>query len=349
MYTIEKQDLNTVVQTNLPWDQFAGKTIVITGANGFIPSFIVKTFLFLETERGIKTTIIGIVRDRKKAAPVFKNYQKKKHLHLLVADIVKPLFLPGKVDYIFHAASHASPTYYGRDPVGTILPNTVGTYNLLELARRKAVRGFLFFSSGEVYGKVPNGNIPTEEDDYGTLDPTDLRSCYAESKRLGETLTMSYFHQYRTPVTIARLFHTYGPGMHLSDGRVQTDFVGNIVANRNIVIHSDGRARRTFCYISDTVLGCLTILLCGMVGKAYNVGNDQTETTICDLARVLVTLFPEKRLKVVYRKQRADNSYLQSSVERVYPQTRKLRALGWRPRYSLSEGFKRTIQSYYVV
>src|SRR3546814_1330299 len=123
-------------------------------------------------------------------------------------------------------------------------------------------RGFLFISSSEVYGAVSQ-EAPLEEKHYGVIDPATLRACYAESKRMGETMCIAWHQQYGIPTFIARPFHTYGPGLVPSDGRVFSDFVFNIVRNENIVMNSDGMARRAFCYATDAVVGLFSILLKG--------------------------------------------------------------------------------------
>ena len=161
-------------------------------------------------------------------------------MRLLVQDVCEPVALDEPIHFIVHAASQASPKYYGTDPVGTLSANVLGTYHLLNLAATHRVEAFLFFSSGEVYGQVAPERIPIRETDYGYLDPTDVRSCYGESKRMGETMCVAWAHQFGVPAKIVRPFHTYGPGMRLDDGRVFADFVADIVHDRDIVLKSDG-------------------------------------------------------------------------------------------------------------
>src|SRR5262249_53731189 len=159
---------------------------------------------------------------------------------LIVQDVCQPVTIDGPVDYIVHAASQASPKYFGRDPVGTLSANVLGTRHLLELARQKQSRGFLYFSSAEVYGQLDPARIPAPESACGPVDPLDVRSCYAESKRMGETMCVCWAYQYGVPARIVRPFHTYGPGMALDDGRVFSDFVAAIVQERDIVLTSNG-------------------------------------------------------------------------------------------------------------
>ena len=347
---IVEEDLDCIIEgSNLPWSALENKTVFISGANGVLPAYMVETLLYLNEKRtNKKTKVIGLVRNKERALARFAHYQNRGDLELVVQDVCNPLYFDQntELDYIIHAASHASPKYYGKDPVGTLSPNVLGTHNLLSLARRKNVESFLFFSSGDVYGQVHPSQIPIKEDSYGYVDPMDMRSCYAESKRLAEIMCVAWFHQYGVPIKVVRPFHTYGPGMRLDDGRVYADFVADIVNNRDIILNSDGSASRAFCYISDAVAAFFTVLLRGEVGEAYNVGNDQTEISIRELAELLVALFPEKGLKVMVAGRNVDAGYLKSPVKRRCPNISKIRRLGWEPVVSLEKGFLRTVRSY---
>ena len=153
-------------------------------------------------------------------------------------------------------------------------------------------------------------------------------------------MCVSWFRQYGVPASIVRPFHTYGPGMRLDDGRVFADFVADIVHGRDLVVKSDGSARRPFCYLSDAVGGFFTVLLKGEPGEAYNVGNDRSEISIRGLAELLVSLFPDKGLRVRIE------GYQETSVVRVCPDISRIRGLGWNPGTSLEQGFLRTVWSY---
>ncbi len=156
----------------------------------------------------------------------------------------------------------------------------------------------------------------------------------------------AYAHQYGVPFKVVRPFHTYGPGMRLDDGRVFADFVANIVRDEDIVLKSDGRARRAFCYIADSTLGFFTVLLKGEMSGIYNIGNDAEEVSILELASLLVGLFPEKKLKVIRDVPETREGYMRSPVSRHCPDISKARALGWNPMTTLQDGFRKTELSY---
>lgn len=342
---IKAEDLKNIIAAKLPWQRLYGKTILITGANGFLPAYMVESILLLnENKANQPIKVIGLVRNIEKAKKRFEGFLERNDFLLITADICKPIEIKEKLNYIIHAASQASPKYYSIDPVGTLSANTIGTYNLLNLAVENNVENFLFFSSSEVYGAVlSNENIT--ESMYGIIDPTQIRSCYAESKRMGETMCVSFGAQYNVPVSIVRPFHTYGPGLSFDDGRVFADFVANIVNGNDIVINSDGSAVRSFCYLADATVGFFTVLLKGEHNLAYNVGNPMGAISIKELANLLVEMYPQKKLKAVFKDSNS-KVYLQSNFSRLCPDIEKIKALGWEPSTSVQEGFRRTIESF---
>lgn len=337
---------NVIATTPVDWSVFDGKSVLITGASGFLPAYLVETLMHLNTTKKINVRVTALVRNRLSFERRFAHHLGSPNLKVLVQDVSSPINLESPHHFIIHAASQASPKYYGIDPVGTLSANVLGTQQLLELARSHPVISFLYFSSGEVYGETQS--VPTAESDYGYLDPTSVRSCYAESKRMGENMCVSWNAQYQVPTKIVRPFHTYGPGMRLDDGRVYADFVRDIIENRPIVLKSAGTASRAFCYLSDATAGFFTVLLKGINGVAYNVGNSQEEISVLGLANLLVDVFSGKQLSVIKDADRIDSGYLHSPISRNCPDISRINALGWMPNTCLADGFKRTVESYSI-
>lgn len=345
-HPIVDEDLAAILAAPVDWSRLDGASVLVTGAAGFLPAYMVETIL-ARNERcsGPPTRVLGLVRSLNRARLRFAAYTRRSDLELIEHDVATQLHKIGKVDFVVHAASQASPKFYRTDPVGTISANTLGTEHMLRLALHARVTGFLFFSSGDVYGPFP-AHTPTSERDYGPVDCLDVRSCYGESKRMGENLCVAFHHQHGVPATIVRPFHTYGPGMRLDDGRVFADFVADVVHRRPIVLKSDGAATRAFCYLSDAAAGFFKVLLEGQAGQAYNIGNDLAECSIAELAELLVQLFPERGLAVIRRERSADDPYIPSRLERSCPDISLARRLGWNPLVGPADGFLRTVRSF---
>lgn len=344
-HPIVDEDLKKIVASGLLWDRLFGKTVLISGANGVLPSYVLETILYLNETEHAGIAAIALVRNKERAMRRFGHLADRTDVTFVVQDVSDPYCGPAAIDFVIHAASQASPKFYSSDPVGTFSANVMGTWRMLEAARDARSEGFLFFSSGEVYGRLECPSVPVSETSFGSVDPLILRSCYAEGKRAGETLCACWHSQFGIPAKVVRISHTYGPGMDLNDGRVFADFVADVVAGRNIVMKSDGSARRPFCYLADTVEGIFTVLLKGKNGEAYNVGAD-SETSILELAEVLCKLFPERNCRVVRQERRPDDPYLASPISGGHLDISKVRSLGWSPKTGISEGFWRTVKSY---
>ena len=344
---VVREDLERITAADLPWEQLRDKTILVTGGGGFLAAYMIKSLLCASRRYGLNAHVICVARSHNSVERRLASCIGAADFSIVEHDIAQPLHAGfPSADIIVHAASQASPKYYGVDPVGTLMANSAGTHYLLQHAIASGCGKFVFFSSGEVYGIPRDGARQLDEQDYGYLDPMNVRSCYAESKRIGETMCVAWGQQYGIHTSVIRPFHTYGPGIALDDGRVFADFVADVVAKRDIVLKSDGLAQRPFCYIADATVGFLTVLLKGGNGQAYNVGNPAAEISIAELAQVVAGLFPERGVGVRFEVPAASSSYLQSPVARSCPDVTKIRGLGWVPGTGVDHGFHRTIASF---
>lgn len=342
---IVKNDMFEIInRKNIPFDKLNNKTVLITGANGMLAYYFTCVLMHLNIYNHYDINIIALVRNIEKAKEKFKDFYNDSRFKLLNQDICEPIMLNENINYILHAAGGASPYFIENDPVGIIKANTQGTINILEYVRKHPVENILYTSTREVYGKVSNVELIKEED-MGTIDPLDSRSCYPESKRMSEQLFKSYYNQYKIPYTIVRIAHSYGPGMIINnDGRVMADFISDVVKNKDIIIRSTGEAIRAFCYITDAVSAMFLAMLKGEVNTCYNIANETEPMMIRDIAKTLVKEFDYKNLKVVYDTS-TDQSYY-CNYKRIGLDTSKIELLGWKPEISICEGMRRTVLSY---
>lgn len=344
--TIVQEDIKNIITSDTKWEKLRNKTVLITGASGMLATYLVYTLMALNINENYNIKVIALVRNEQKARNKFSFFLEHEKFELQVQDVTFPINIKEKVHFIVHAAGNASPKYILSNPIGIIKANTLGTMNVLELAKEQNVENILYLSTREVYGKMSDDVTDITEEDYGIVNCKELRACYPESKRISEAMFESYFYQHKIPFNIVRLAHAYGPGMDINkDGRVMADLVSDVVNYRNIVLKSDGSAVRAFCYISDAVFGMIKVMLEGELGSAYNIANETEPIMIRDVAKTLVALFHERNIKVIYdipKKQSVEYS----KMGRVRLSTRKLEELGWSCKIKLHEGLIRTIRSF---
>lgn len=347
MNRIIEEDINHIISSEIiDWERFRNKSILITGANGMLPSYMGLTLLYLNQTSKMGLKLYALARNEEKLKKVYSEYWDKEYFIPVIQDVCSSLPTEYKFDFIIHAASQASSKYFATDPVGTLKANTVGTINTLDLAVKNNVEGYLYFSSGSVYGNYDGNGSSITEDSYGRINPLLVRNCYATSKVLGENACVSYHHQYGLPTKMVRIFHTMGPLMQLNDSRIFSDLCQNIVNRENVVLHSDGSAMRAFCYVVDATIAYFKVLLDGEPATAYNVGGDERhEVSMKQLAEMLVAMYPERNLKVEYKIDSKDLVYgtMRSTVERKYPSLKRIESFGWKQLYDVPTMFKRSI------
>lgn len=338
------EDYENII-SHISIEKCSGRCFLITGATGFLGSWLVNVLMYLN-EKGImpqKCYVIAMCRNRDKAFHKFSQYMGNENFEILEQRVEEPIRLLKNIDYIIHAASIAVTSHFNDSAADVLTANIIGMYQLLEFSKSHQVKAVLFLSSGAVYGKEENEICEICEDDFFRLDFTKLENCYAEAKRVGEMLCKAYYKQYHVPAKTVRISHTYGPGIDIQDGRVFSDFVKNILNGEDLIIKGTGLDSRPFCYISDAVIAFFKILFDGIEGEAYNMANSQQTVTISELAEILTeTAFQEKKLKVQYLNGRVTTP----AAKKIIVNTDKLFSLGWQPQIDIVEGFRRTVDSF---
>lgn len=339
-----EHDLAAIAALPLPWSSLHGRRVLVTGATGFLGSYLVELLAYLNELQPEQAPIqvLALARSREKLEARFAHLNAADYFQPIIQDIGAPWAADVQPDFIVHAASLASPKYYLAAPVDTIRANVLGTMQLLELARKSGGR-LLFLSSGAVYGQPLSDSDEIGEQDYGPLDPLDARSCYAESKRLGEAACLAYWREHKVAAVIARVSHTYGPGIDLNDGRIFSDVVASVLRGEDVRLHGDGLSSRPFCYVSDMISGLLLLLLQGQPGEAYNIGATE-ELTVRALAELVIRASGETGVEVVINT--APSAYGQAARSSGHFDIAKIRALGWACKISPEAGFARTLEYF---
>jgi UDP-glucuronate decarboxylase len=344
-------------QLEAEFGRLSGRSVLIAGGAGFLGYYLVQGALHWNRTHCAQSPIQVIVLDNfiRGVPGWLMSLERDPNLRLLKHDITQTLpAAVGDVEYLIHAASIASPTYYRKFPIETMDANVNGlrfllNYSLAQKQKGKPVEGVLYYSSSEIYGDPSGDSIPTPESYRGFVSCTGPRACYDESKRYGETLCVNFARQYGLPIKVARPFNNYGPGLKITDGRVIPDFARNILHDEDIVMFSDGSARRTFCYVADAVAGYYKILVRGGSGEAYNIGVETPEISMAELADRIAALGRELfgYTGKVVRQQSVDKDYLVDNPSRRCPIITKARTeLGYDPQVTIEEGLRRSLIWY---
>lgn len=319
----------------------AGQHVLITGAAGFLPGAIVDALLHLNAgplaDRPMTLTLLG--RSLAKLAARHPAVGHDPRVSVLIQDVAEPLPPLPPIGFVIHAASPAAPQRFMSDPAGLLAANTTGLAQLCARAHEDGSRGLLYFSSSEVYGSPAPDQIPTPEEVVGTVDWRQPRAVYAEAKRAGEAIALAWQRQHGVPVRIVRPFHVHGPGLDIDDGRIVGAMIRRGLNQAPFELESDGRATRTYGYVSDATIGFLKAMLSDQMGGIWNIGTDTPETSILELATVIARLFGiTDAVKV--RPVAAGAG----SPNRARPDLTRMREeLRWSPQIGLEEGLARTV------
>ncbi|MFD2584186.1 UDP-glucuronic acid decarboxylase family protein [Pedobacter vanadiisoli] len=305
------------------------KKILITGAAGFLGSHLCDRFIKEGYHViGMDNLITGDLSNIEHLFPL-ANFEFYNH------DVSKFVHIPGDLDYILHFASPASPIDYLKIPIQTLKVGSLGTHNLLGLARAKGAR-MLIASTSEVYGD-PSVN-PQPEEYWGNVNPVGPRGVYDEAKRFQEAITMAYHTFHGVETRIVRIFNTYGPRMRLNDGRVLPAFIGQALRGEDLTVFGDGSQTRSFCYVDDLVEGIYRLLMSNYA-QPVNIGNPD-EITIKQFCEEIIKLTGTSQ-KIIYKELPQDDP-----KQRRPDVTKAREILGWEPKVGRAEGLKITYEYF---
>lgn len=316
-------------------EAFESRKVLVAGGAGFIGTWVCRTLLRLGAE------VVCVDNFASSLPENVEELLSQQGFTLLKKDVSKPLAAEevGRVNIVLHLASRAAPPEFDSFPVETLLANTVGTANLLELSRACDAT-FLFASSSEVYGDPPPNYVPTPEIYTGNVNPVGPRSCYEEAKRCGEAFAKAYEKQYGLDVRIVRIFNTYGPYMRAEGiyGRVVSRFITQALANQPITIYGDGSQSRSFTYVTDLVNGLLRATCCDKArGEVINIGSER-EIKIIELAHLI------KKLTRSSSEFKFEQPPPDDPRRRCPDISKAKKLLNWTPKVGLEEGLTYTIE-----
>lgn len=350
--------MNTVLQEDLKYiyesldikekAKFNDSTILVTGCAGFLGYMTLQFFSNYSDALNIKS-IIGldnlIVRKPLWLAELESQFRRILQIYRfdISRDDLSNIQTADKVDFVIHMASIASPCFYRKYPIETIDANVWGLRRLLDFYAHNNLKGFLFFSSSEIYGNPHQDFIPTSESYFGNVSCNGPRACYDEAKRFGETLCYVYWDQRSTPVVIVRPFNNFGPGMSIEDKRLPADFAKAVLEDEDIAILSDGSPTRTFCYIADAITGYIKALCHGRFDY-FNIGMDHPEISVVKFAEIYKAAAGKAlgyTKDIVYKKSDEEN-YLTYNPQRRCPSIDKAKKiLNYNPKIVVDEGVER--------
>lgn len=336
-------NLLDIAEAPIAWDKLSGKTLLLTGAGGFIGYYMTCGILLRNDLYGDNIKVLALERFGDFARKKFGKLLDREDVELIEQDITVPINAE-RADFVIHAASQASAIEFERDPVGTISANLSGTQNALDFAKASESEASLIVSSLKVYGTLYTGKPYIEEDDNGYVDFTSYKNCYAIGKRAAETLAASYSKQYGMNIRIVRPSYIFGAS-RLDDDRVWAQFIANIVRGQDILLKSNGATNRSFCYVTDTVTAMLHVLLSGENCVPYNISNEKSNTTIRGFAQAACEAFPERNMKLAFANPEDEIMPSPSPLDPTpeIMDNKRIRSIGWEPKIDLIEGIRRAV------
>lgn len=342
MNQVIQEDIRKLLGQRKDLERLGHQSILISGADSFLMSYIVYLILENNRRKGGDTKILALCRNQKNAEARFAPYIGDPNLELIIQDVREPVAWDGEVDLCVHAASPVGLQSRWGSALDTFQINVYGCQNMLELALKKRCKKFLLLSSVDVYGE---GTGRKKETDFASLDWTYQRNAYACGKRGAETLCGLFRAQHGLPCVTARPVQIYGPGLSLTDGRLHGDFIRQLQEHGQIVLKSDGLAVRSFLYLSDAANALLDVLFYGTAGEAYNICDEAGERSVRDLAELYAAKWGNDA-RVIFDELERDTPEVKGALSVVTGDSTKLRSLGWKNETPLETGICRTLRYF---
>ena len=339
MNKVVLDDIIQICNENINWKALVGRRILITGARGYIATYLVYTLLMINDIYNLNVTVYAMCRDECKSREYYREEVKREDFCLITQDVCDAIGDNREFDIIIHAASIANIYAQHTYPYQTIEANVIGLNNVINYCEKHKCEKLLYFSSYMVYGVVDRV-IRNESFTMGALDFGDYRNAYAFSKQMGELMLASKKREgFHTKTLIVRPMNIYGPGQRYSEKKPITDFLGNYLRDENIVLKSDGKQTRSYLYLTDAIKGLLYILIYGGDGESYNLASEKNVCQIRKLAEMVTGFNPELRVEF----QKKDESHFKMDNDVMLADVSKLKSLGWKETIDLHNGLSRII------
>lgn len=340
--TILQEDLDIIANSDIDWERYQNKTVLVTGATGLIGSLLVRSFWNYNQKKGGKVSILAMVRNIEKAKKIFAGMEEDA-IQYVIGDVVEQIHVEQQIDFIFHTASVTASKMMVSNPVETIETSYQGTNNILRLAYEKKAEGVVYVSSMEVYGRPDTSLSFVKEKDLGYVDLQNVRSSYPEGKRICECLCTAYAEEYQVPVKVARLAQTFGAGVLESDNRVYSQFAKSAMKQEDIVLHTEGTSEGNYCYSRDVIRALLMLGYKGECGEPYNVVNPESHMQIRQMASLVAEKVAKGTIKIIYDIPEDSKKYGYAPATKMHLSSEKLNELGWKAEVGMEEAYVRMI------